>query len=192
MAAEADEPRRRRRYTTANTNMAQARTLIEQAAGELYPGTCAKIAAGLAWATVGVGAAPIDAVPPTASITSPATGTRVTAGFQVQATAADDQCIQKVELLIDGAVAQTLTAAPFTFTTDAGLASGMHTIQVKSYDVFNQGTANAMVTVGGGTGTGTGTGDDDGNDVTGGCNTGGGAGLGLGLGLLGLVRRRRR
>jgi bacillolysin len=186
---------------TTNTNMAQARTLIEQAAGELYPGTCAKLSAGLAWATIGVGAAPSDAVPPTVAITSPATGAKVAAGFQVQATAADDQCISKVELLIDGAVAQTLTAAPFNFTTATALTSGAHTIQVKSYDAFNQATANSMVTVtGGGNGTGTGggngdgTGGDPGNDVVGGCNTGGGSGLGLGLGLglLGLVLRRRR
>ena len=184
---------------TPNTTMAQARTLIETAAGELYPGTCAKLSAALAWATIGVGTAPTDAVPPTVAITSPATGTKVTPGFQVQATAADDQCISKVELLIDGAVAQTLTAAPFTFTTDANLATGMHTIQVKSYDAFNQATANSMVTVGGG-GAGTGGGNGGGNDapsndVVGGCTTGGGnggLGLGLGLGLLGLVLRRRR
>jgi len=182
---------------TTNTNMAQARTLTEQSAQELYPGTCAKTSVALAWATVGVGAAPTDAVPPTVAITSPASGARVTAGFQVQVTTADDQCIQKVELLVDGTVAQTLTAAPFTFTTDAGLASGSHMIQVKTYDAFNQAVANSMVTVsGGGTGGGTGNGDGGGdvsNDVTGGCNTGGGGlGLGLGLGLLGLVLRRRR
>jgi bacillolysin len=187
---------------TANTDMAQARTLLEQAAQELYPGTCAKTSVSLAWATVGVGAAPTDAVPPTVAIASPANGSRVAAGFQVQANAADDQCISKVELLIDGAVAQTLTAAPFTFTTAPSLASGTHMIQVKSYDAFNQTTANAMVTVsgsgtgtGGGTGGGTGTSGGDGgtsNDVTGGCNTGGDGSMLLGLGLLGLVLRRRR
>lgn len=173
---------------TPNTNMAQARTLIEQAAQELYPGTCAKTSASLAWATVGVGTAPTDVVPPTVAIASPANGAAVAAGFQVQVNTTDDQCISKVELLVDGVVAQTLTAAPFTFTTDAALAKGMHAIQVKSYDAFNQATANAMVNVGG-----SGGGNGDGStDVSGGCNTGGGAGMLLSLGFVGLVLRRRR
>jgi Thermolysin metallopeptidase, alpha-helical domain/Bacterial Ig domain len=179
---------------TQNTNMAQARTLTEQAAQELYPATCAATAVGLAWATVGVGGpAPTDAVPPTVAITSPAEGERVTAGFQVQVTSADDKCIQKVELLIDGAVVQTLTAAPYTFTSSATLAAGAHTIEVRSYDAFNQATATANVKVGG-TGTGPGGGDGDGGDtdVTGGCNTTGGAGGGLLLCLAFLLVGRRR
>jgi uncharacterized protein (TIGR03382 family) len=174
---------------TLNTNMAQARTLTEQAAQELYPGSCARAAVGLAWATVGVGTPPTDAVPPTVSIASPANGARVTPGFQIQVNAADDQCIHKVELLVDGAVTQTLTAAPFTFTADAALASGTHTIEVKSYDAFNQATASATVTIGGGTGPG---GEDD---VTGGCATGGGRGatgtLALMLATMFALRRRR-
>jgi len=176
---------------TPNTTMAQARTLIEQTAQELYPGTCAKTAASLAWATVGVGTAPTDAAPPTVAIAAPADGSRVTAGFQVQVNTTDDQCINKVELLVDGAVAQTLTAAPFTFTTNAALANGMHSIQVKSYDAFNSAVANAKVTVGGSTANGDG-GSGGSNDVSGGCNTGGGAGLLLSLGFVGLVLRRRR
>ncbi len=184
-------------YFTANTNMAQARTATEQAASDLYAGTCAKTAVGLAWATVGVGGpAPTDAVPPTTSIASPADGSKVTAGFEVQATAADDQCILKVELLIDGAVVETKTAAPFTFTTDPALTKGSHTIEVKTYDAFNQSTARSTVTVGGGgNGTGGGDGPDDGTDVTGGCSTGGGNGtagtLALLLGTLFALRRRR-
>ncbi|HWU86061.1 MAG TPA: M4 family metallopeptidase [Kofleriaceae bacterium] len=167
-------------YFTANTNFAQARTGSEQAAQDLYPGTCAKSAVSLAWATVGVGGpAPTDAVPPTVAIASPANGARVASGFQVQVNTTDDQCINKVELLIDGTVAQTLTAAPFNFTTDASLASGSHMIEVKSYDAFNQSTASAMITVGGGgNGNGNGNGGNNQgseNDVTGGCATGGGA-----------------
>jgi len=192
---------------TANTTMAQARTLLEAAAQELYPNTCAKSTVSLAWATVGVGTAPTDAVPPTVSIKSPATGAKVAAGFSVEADASDDQCISKVELLVDGTVAQTLTAAPFTFTTPTALSTGSHTVQVKSYDAFNQAAASATVSVtGGGTGGNGGTGNNGtggtgnngtggtsgSNDITGGCNAGGGAGLMFGLSMLGLVRRRRR
>lgn len=187
---------------TANTNFAAARTGAEQAAQELYPNTCAKTAVSLAWAAVGVGAAvPADATPPTVAIMSPATGAKVAAGFQVNVTTADDQCIHKVELLVDGAVAQTLDAPPYTFTTNAALASGSHTVEVKSYDAFNSTSATATVTIsgnGGGNGPGNGGGDGDGSDdensdVTGGCQAGGsGAGLLLGLALVGLAARRRR
>jgi uncharacterized protein (TIGR03382 family) len=186
-------------YFTANTNMAQARTGSEQAAADLYPGTCAKVAVGLAWATIGVGGpAPTDTTPPAVSIASPADGSKVQAGFQVKVNTSDDQCIHKVELLIDGTVVQTLTAAPFEFTTDAALAKGSHTIQVKSYDALNGAAASATITVGGGgngNGDGDGDGDGDTTDVTGGCSTGGSHGTTGTLALLvatAFALRRRR
>jgi len=144
---------------------------------------------------------PADATPPTTAITAPANNASLKAGFQVQVNASDDQCINKVELLIDGALVQTLTAAPFNFTTDPNLAKGSHTIQVKTYDAFNASTANSTVEVTGpGTGAGTGGGaaDDggsgDGNDVTGGCSTGGNGATGalaLMLATMFVLRRRR-
>jgi MYXO-CTERM domain-containing protein len=177
-----------------NTNMAQARTLTEQAALELYPASCAATAVGLAWAAVGVGGpAPTDVTAPTVAITSPASGAKVSAGFTVEVNTTDDKCINKVELLIDGVVAQTLTAPPYTFTTAATLANGAHTLEVRSYDALNQATASANVTVGGG-GNGGGDGDGDADsELTGGCNVGGQAGGGfLLLGLAALLRLRRR
>lgn len=180
-----------------NTNMAQARTLTEQAAAELYPGSCAATAVGMAWAAVGVGGpAPTDAVAPTVAITAPAAGAKVAAGFTVEVNTTDDKCINKVELLVDGAVVQTLTAAPFTFTAPATLAKGDHTLEVRSYDALNQASATSTVTVnGGGTGGGDGNGDGDGEtELTGGCSTGGqtaGGGFLL-LGLAALLRFRRR
>lgn len=183
---------------TQNTTLAQARTLTVAAATELYPGSCAATAVDLAWATVGVGgAAPTDAVPPTVSITAPASGAKVAPGFQVQVTTADDKCINKVELVIDGAVVQTLTAAPFTFTADASVTNGAHTIEVRSYDAFNKATATANVTLsggsnGGGNGQGGGDGGGDDTEITGGCSTGGSGGAGgLLIGLALLLRRRR-
>jgi uncharacterized protein (TIGR03382 family) len=118
------------------------------------------------------------------------------AGFQVKVNTSDDQCIHKVELLIDGTVAQTLTAAPFDFTTDAALAKGSHTIQVKSYDALNQAAASATITIGGGgNGNGGGDGDGDTTDVTGGCSTGGSHGttgtLALLVATVFALRRRR-
>ncbi len=176
---------------TTTTTLAQARTLTEQAAVELYPGTCAPAAVGLAWATVGVGgAAPTDATPPTVAITTPATGAKVAAGFEIQVATTDEQCIHKVELVIDGVVAQTLTAAPFTFAAPSTLAAGSHTIEVRSYDALNKSTATSTVTLGG---KGTGGGDGEDTEISGGCNVAGNGGAtGLLLGLALLLRRRRR
>ncbi|MEZ4359042.1 MAG: M4 family metallopeptidase [Kofleriaceae bacterium] len=182
---------------TANTNMAQARTLTQQTAAELYPGTCAAIAVDAAWAAVGVGGpAPTDAVAPTAQITAPAADAKVDAGFAVEATVTDDTCVHKVELWIDGTLAQTLTAAPYSFTTDTNLAAGAHTVELRAYDAFNVTSSTANVTIGGkgNGGGGGGDGDGDNSTLTGGCSTGGTSGGGLLLGLalvLGLRRRRR-
>lgn len=180
---------------TPNTNFAQARTAIEQAAQELYPSSCAKPAISLAFAAVGVGQPPApDTTAPAVAITSPANNAKVSAGFQVQVDTTDDQCINKVELLVDGAVVQTLTAAPYTFTAPS-LAAGSHDLVVKSYDTANQAVSGTVrVNLGGG-GNGGGGGDGSGsNDITGGCNTGGGSGslalVMLGLGFV-VVRRRR-
>jgi hypothetical protein len=141
-------------------------------------------------------------VPPTVAIASPAAGASVAAGFEVQVNTTDDQCLQKVELVIDGSVVKTLTAGPFTFTTDAGLAKGPHEVQVRSYDAFNMRSATATVTVAG-NGNGNGNGKDKGNGngdstdggggtLSGGCDAGSGSGLLLGLGTLVALRRRRR
>lgn len=184
-----------------NTNFAQARAGAEAAANELYPGTCAKSAVSLAFAAVGVGTAPpADTVPPTVAIDSPADGAHVASGFQVEATATDETCINKVELKIDGNVVDTKTEAPFTLNA-GDLASGAHQVTVVSYDAFNHTEQTIRVNIGGTDGGG---GDDDDGgpvstggvqDVTGGCNSGGATGgfgaMALALGAV-LIRRRRR
>jgi hypothetical protein len=136
-----------RGYFMTNTNFAQARTATEQAAQELYPG-CSKTVVSSAWAAVGIGTPPApDGVLPTAEIAAPADGAKVTPGFQVQVNAADDQCLLRVELSIDGALVKVFNAPPFEFTTAAGLAPGTHTISVTSYDAASQSTDTATVTI---------------------------------------------
>jgi hypothetical protein len=205
-------------YFMQNTNLAQARTATEQAAQDLYPG-CTKTAVATAWAAVGVGTVPPpDAAAPVTEITAPADGAQVSPGFQIQVNATDDQCILKVEVSIDGTLIKTLTAPPFTVTTDAALAPGTHTIQVTTYDASRQSTDTATVTLrggGGGDGGGVCTTDEQcadgetcdagtcrpasdggGGGGNGGCATdgrGGAAGsVGLALAMMLALRRRRR
>lgn len=143
---------------------------------------------------------PVNAAP-MASLTSPVNGAIVPRSFRVVSSVLDDD-LARVELHIDGALAQTKTQGPFEFDV-ADLTVGQHTLELRGIDGANQ-TAITTVTVtvqsgsgggnggGGGNDGGDGDGDGGGTDVVGGCSTGGGAGLLLGLGLLGLVRRRRR
>jgi Zn-dependent metalloprotease len=193
-------------YFTSNTNLAQARTLTEQVAEELYPGT--KAAVGLAWAAVGVGAAPmLDTVPPTVDIVAPIDGAAVAPGFSVDVEATDDVGVVRVDLAIDGTVVGSATAAPYTFTTDAALAVGSHTLTATAYDVFNEATDSITVDVRTACTT-----DDqcaDGESCNAGvCEVGGGSGTGDGggccaadsrssnwwlcLAVMFVLRRRRR
>jgi hypothetical protein len=152
-------------------------------------------------------------VPPVVSITQPADGATVAPGFDVAATASDMVgSLVEVELYVDGALVDSLTSPPWTFATDAALADGLHTIEVRATD---DGTATASASVaitvarggggggGGGGGDGSGTGSDGDGDgdgtgdgtIVGGCAAAGGTGGALvlvGLAFLVLRPRQRR
>ncbi len=150
---------------------------------------------------------------PTVAITSPSNGATVAPGFTVSADASDtDGTVARVELWIDGALADSRTSAPFTFATSGTLSLGQHGVQTIAYDNAGTASAPAEITVtvaqsggGGGNGDGSGGGNGDGTgdgggdespaDLVGGCQAAGGdtPSLGLlGLALVGLLRRRRR
>jgi Zn-dependent metalloprotease len=139
-------------YFTANTTFAQARTATEQAAMELFPGVT-KTAVSMAWATVGVGAAPVDSSPPTVKITAPtadanampADVAQVKAGFVITADAMDDQGILRVDFAIDGTVIGSSTTAPYMFTSPTALAFGPHTIEATAFDAVNHTSDSVMV-----------------------------------------------
>lgn len=88
-----------------------------------------------------------DTVPPTVSITSPASGAVVNPGFTITADASDDRGVDHVQLKIDGAnVGSALTAAPFTWTAPSTLTGTAHHIEVDAYDAAGN-TANAAIDV---------------------------------------------
>lgn len=132
-------------YFTPNETFAQARTATEMAAMELFPGPT-KTTITMAWATVGVGAPPIDNSPPTIMITSPEKGATVQAGFTITANASDDQGVLRVDFSIDGQVVGSATAAPYTITS-AMLGAGSHVVEATAYDAVNHTSDSAMVTI---------------------------------------------
>lgn len=78
----------------------------------------------------------MDIKNPTAVITFPAQYAAISGpNMTVRTEATDDRGIERVELLIDGVLAATLTAPPYEFTIDiTGYAAGQHTLLAKAYD----------------------------------------------------------
>lgn len=75
--------------------------------------------------------------PPVTNIISPANGSTITqAPFTIQATAVPDQgnTITRVDLLIDGSTAQSLSTAPYNFTVQNMLSPGTHVIAIHAVD----------------------------------------------------------
>jgi len=155
---------------------------------------------------IGPGGGTTPNAAPTISISSPPNGSTVPPGFSVVADADDDGSISAVELYIDGQLADTKIAAPFTFQTSADLGEGSHQIQTVVYDDTDQDAQTTiLVTVANGapnpdpdgSGGNGADGDQTPAELVGGCQaTGGGASGGLlallGITLAGLPRRRRR
>ncbi|HZD97329.1 MAG TPA: Ig-like domain-containing protein, partial [Micromonosporaceae bacterium] len=95
-----------------------------------------------------------DTSPPSASIGLPADGATVSGTVEVDSTASDDVGVRKVELYVDGALAGTDTAAPYSFSVDTTtLGDGPHWLFVRAYDAAgNYGTDGVTsVTVANGT-----------------------------------------
>ncbi|CAN5920457.1 hypothetical protein BH11MYX3_BH11MYX3_18070 [soil metagenome] len=169
--------------------------------------TCRANQNSVALLTERLGAKSGDTTPPTSQITSPSPSSTVPPGFNVYVNAADNIAVVGAKLYLDGAISDMKTGAgPFTFTTSATLAEGLHKLKVEVSDAGNNVVTTQELTVTvkkgatppppppgmGGNGNDD-TSTNDGSEITGGCSTGGsGGGLVLGLALLGLVIRRRR
>src|SRR4051794_5871174 len=88
---------------------------------------------------------PPDAQAPTVAITDPADGATVGGAVTVNAAATDDVGVARVELWVDGALAQTDATVPYSFTWHA--ADGTHMLEAHAFDsAGNQGTS-ASITV---------------------------------------------
>lgn len=100
---------------------------------------------------------PPDFVPPTTSITAPPLSATVSSTITVTANASDNVSVTKVELWIDGVIAGTDSASPYTFSVNTlSLVNGPHVLQTKAYDAAGNigNSTNLLVTVanpGGGT-----------------------------------------
>jgi hypothetical protein len=92
--------------------------------------------------------APADATAPTISLASPDDGATVSGNVTVSASASDNVGVTKVEFLVDGSVAGTTTASPYSFLWDTTTAENSgHTLQTRAYDAAGSIGLSATVTV---------------------------------------------
>ena len=91
---------------------------------------------------------PGDTTPPTAQITSPSGGATVSGTASVAVSAGDNVAVARVEMLLDGALAATDSAAPYQFAWDTtAVSNGSHTLQARAVDSSGNTGVSATVTV---------------------------------------------
>jgi|GEM_PF-3723794 len=100
-----------------------------------------------------------DTSTPTVGFSVPTNGTTVSGSLPIQASAADNLWVTKVEFYVDGALKTTTTTTPYCLAGISGtactgwnvdgLGSGAHLLEAKAYDAAgNVGSAGVSVTVG--------------------------------------------
>lgn len=89
-----------------------------------------------------------DTTPPTVSLTAPAAGATVSGNTTLSATATDDTAVNKVDFIVDGAVVNTDTTAPYSYTWDSTtVANGTRSISAKAYDAASNNTSTNPINV---------------------------------------------
>lgn len=88
--------------------------------------------------------------PPTVSITGPKFGASVDPGFSIYIDATDDSgTVDKVDLIIDGAMVASLAKGPYVFNAPTTLGNGTHHIEAIAYDPHQTpGSAKIDVVIG--------------------------------------------
>lgn len=89
-----------------------------------------------------------DTTPPTVSLTAPAANSSVSGIVPISATASDNIAVDHLDYLIDGAVAASMTSAPFTYNWNSrSLSNGSHTIAVRATDTSGNKTTTSAISV---------------------------------------------
>lgn len=78
---------------------------------------------------------PSDTTAPTVAVSAPANGATVSGTVTVSATASDNVGVTKVEFLVNGTVASTVTTAPYNYSWNTTTsANSTYTLTAKAYD----------------------------------------------------------
>lgn len=87
-----------------------------------------------------------DSTPPTVTITSPASGSKITGSrTTVTASASDNTGVAKVEFYVNGALMATDTSTPYSFNWNTRkMASGSYNITAKAYDAAGNAASSSI------------------------------------------------
>ena len=89
-----------------------------------------------------------DTQAPTVALTSPAPGAQVDGAVTLQATAADDWGVERVEFYVDGGIVGTDANEPFSALWDTvPFDAGPHVLEARAYDGAGHVTSSAPVAV---------------------------------------------
>ena len=91
---------------------------------------------------------PVDTTSPTTSISAPAANATVSGTVTVSASATDNVAVRKVEILVNGVVKYSATAAPYSFSWDTTAATnGVYTVISKAYDAAGNVGQSSSISV---------------------------------------------
>lgn len=91
---------------------------------------------------------PVDATPPSVSITSPLNGETLIAGMQqVFATASDNVGVTKVEFYVDGILSSTDLTSPYSFSWNTTNITGAKVLTARAYDAVGNSAPTTSVQV---------------------------------------------
>lgn len=85
----------------------------------------------------------VDSAAPTVSITSPGEGATTSLQVSVSVTASDDVGVTRVDLELDGVIAQSLSAQPWV--SGVTVTAGAHTLAAIAHDASGKSTRSAVV-----------------------------------------------
>lgn len=89
-----------------------------------------------------------EAVPPTVSITSPASGATASGTVSLTASATDNVGVTKVEFYVNSSLVTTETATPYVYSWNtSSLAAGTYTLMAKAYDAAGNVGQSSNVSV---------------------------------------------
>ena len=89
-----------------------------------------------------------DTTPPSITITSPVSGSKIKNNTQLKVTATDNKAVVKVEQYVDGILKKISTSSPFTTTIDyKPLTTGSHSVYCKAYDAAGNGAQSQTITI---------------------------------------------
>jgi hypothetical protein len=91
-------------------------------------------------------AVPVDATPPSVALTSPTSGQNLSGNVNLEATAADNVAVSRVEFMVDDTLVGSDGTSPYSLSWNtASVLDGSHTFTAKAVDAANLSTLSSAI-----------------------------------------------